>query len=128
MAAALLVDADIAMGQELLDILDRAGFPVTGAAWIYFEDLDTWKLVLRTPKAETDRLAALGEIAHAMDAEGDLRPRLDLTRLNIVPPKDMVMAAMGKTIKADGAEPVRFDRNLVDGTMINDALIYRLAA
>jgi len=128
MATAALVDADVAMGKELLDILDRANFPVTGAAWIYLEDRDAWQLVLRTPKAETDRLSALSEIARAMDDAGDLRPRLDLTRLNIVPPKDFVMAAMSQTVKADGTIPVRFDRNLVNGTMIGDALIYRLAA
>ncbi|MDB5654019.1 MAG: hypothetical protein JWQ94_1632 [Tardiphaga sp.] len=128
MAATPLVDLDVAMGRELLDILDRAHFPVTGAAWIYFEDRDEWKLVLRTPKAEKDRLDALLQIAQALDAEGDLRSRIDFTRLKIVPPKDNVMAAMGRTVKTDGSAPVRFDRNLVDGTMINDALIYRLAA
>lgn len=128
MAATPLVDSDVAMGRELLDILDRVGFSITGAAWIYSEDRDEWKLVLRTPKAEKDRLDALLQIAQALDAEGDLRSRIDFTRLTIVPPKDVVMAAMGRTVKADGSAPVRFDRNLVDGTMINDALIYRLAA
>ena len=128
MAAALLVDADVAMGKELLDILDRAQFPVTGAAWIYSEDRDAWRLVLQTPEAEKDLIKARSRISEAMDAEGDLRRRLDLTRLGIVPPKDVVMAAMGRTVKTNGAAPVRFDRNMVDGTMINDALIYRLAA
>lgn len=128
MAAPLPVNADIRMGEELLSILDRAQFPVTGATWIYSEDIEDWQLYLRTPEAERDRIAALTRIAAAMDAEGDLRPRLDLTRVKMVPPKDFVMAAIGRTVKADGKVPVRFNSNLVDGTIIGDALVYRLAA
>jgi hypothetical protein len=128
MATAPLVDADIAMGKELLDILDRVAFPVTGAAWIYYADVDQWRLIIRTPKAEKDLIGALTQVAGAMDAEGDLRTRLDFSRVKLVPPKDKILAAMGRVVRADGISTVRFNRNVIDGVLIDDALIYRLAA
>ncbi len=81
MAAAVLVDTDVEMGGELLRILDEIKFPVTAAAWIFFPDIEEWRL-----------------------------------------------AAMGRFIRADGISNIRFSRNVIDGVLIDDALIYRLAA
>lgn len=128
MATAILVDADVDMGRELIRILDEASFPVTGAAWIFFPDVEEWRLVIRTPKAEKNLQQALLEIAVALDSQGDLRKRLDLSRVKLVPPKDKMLAAMGSVVRADGLSTIRFSRNIVNGVLIDDALIYRLAA
>ncbi|OCK53675.1 hypothetical protein [Bradyrhizobium sp. LMTR 3] len=128
MAAAVLVDADVSMGRELVRILDEASFPVTGAAWIFFPDVEEWRLVIRTPKAEKNLQQALLEIAVALDNRGDLRRRLDLSRVKLVPPADKMLAAMGSVVRADGISTIRFSRNVVNGVLIDDALIYRLAA
>ncbi|WP_130227621.1 hypothetical protein [Bradyrhizobium sp. Leo121] len=128
MAAAVLVDADIDMGSELVRILDEARFPVTGAAWIFFPDVEEWRLVIRTPKAEKNLQQALLEMAVALDDRGDLRKRLDLSRVKLVPPQDKMLAAMGSIIKVDGISTIRFSRNLINGVLIDDALVYRLAA
>jgi hypothetical protein len=128
MVAATLVDADIQMGRELVQILDQAGFPVTGAAWMYFPDVEEWRLVIRTPEAATNLQNAYLKMSAAMDAKGDLRQRIDLTRIKVVPPSDRVLEAIGKSIRVDGLGSVRFARNVIDGILIDDALIYRLAA
>ena len=128
MAAAVLVDADVEMGRELVRILDEAQFPVTGAAWIYYPDVGEWRLVIRTPKAEKNLQQALLEMAVALDKRGDLRKRLDLSRVKLVPPKDKMLAAMGSVVRADGLSTIRFTRNVINGVLIDDALIYRLAA
>lgn len=128
MATPALVDADIQMGVELVEMLDKALFPVTAAVWIYFPDVEQWRLLIRTPKAEKDLLGALREVATTMDANGDLRSRIDFSRIKLVPPKDKVLAAMGSTVKAEGLTTIRFVRNVIDGILIDDALIYRLAA
>ncbi len=128
MAAAVLVDADVEMGRELLRILDEIKFPVTGAAWIFFPDIEEWRLVIRTPKAEKNLQQALLELAVALDQQGDLRKRLDLSRVKLVPPNDKMLAAMGRFVRVEGTSNIRFSRNVIDGVLIDDALIYRLAA
>ncbi|WP_291863389.1 hypothetical protein [Bradyrhizobium sp.] len=128
MAAAVLVDADVEMGRELLRILDETNFPVTAAAWIYFPDIEEWRLVIRTPKAEKNLQQALLELAVSLDSRGDLRKRLDLSRVKLVPPQDKMLAAMGSIVKVEGISSIRFSRNVINGVLIDDALIYRLAA
>jgi hypothetical protein len=128
MATTALVSTDVEMGSELLKVLDEAAFPVTAAAWIYCQDVDEWRLVIRTPKVEKDLQGALRELAAALDAKGDLRTRLDLSRVKLVPPKDKVLAAMASMVRVDGISNIRFSRNVINGVLIDDALIYRLAA
>jgi hypothetical protein len=128
MAAAVLVDTDVEMGRELLRILDEAKFPVTAAAWIFFPDIEEWRLVVRTPKAEKNLQQALLEFAVLLDKRGDLRKRLDLSRVKLVPPKDKMLAAMSSIVKVEGISSIRFSRNVINGVLIDDALIYRLAA
>lgn len=128
MAAAVLVDSDVEMGRELLRILDEAKFPVTAAAWIFFPDIEEWRLVVRTPKAEKNLQQALLELAVLLDKRGDLRKRLDLSRVKLVPPKDKMLAAMSSIVKVEGISSIRFSRNVIDGVLIDEALIYRLAA
>jgi hypothetical protein len=128
MAATSLVDADIEMGRELVRILDEAGFPVTAAAWIFFPEVEEWRLVVRTPRAEKDLLQAFGEVARALDARGDLRSRIDLARVKLVPPTDRMLKAIGQAVRAEGLSTIRFSRNVINGIYIDDAVIYRLAA
>lgn len=128
MATPALVNEDVQMGRDLIKILDEAGFAVTGAAWIYAPDIEEWRLRIRTPRAKTDLLEALLELAHAADAKGDLRARLDLSRVKLVPPDDKMLAAIGSMVRVDGLSNVKFNRNVINGILIDDALIYRLAA
>jgi hypothetical protein len=128
MAEAVLVSEDVAAGLELVKLLDQAGFPVTAAVWIYFPDAEEWRLVIRTPRAGKDLLEAYREVATAMDQKGDLRQRLNLARVKLVPPSDRTLQAMGQMIHADGLNTIRFSRNVINGIYIDDALIYRLAA
>ena len=128
MAAAILVDSDVEMGRELLRSLDETKFPVTAAAWIFFPDIEEWRLVIRTPKAEKNLQQALLELAVSLDERGDLRRRLDLSRVRLVPPKDKLLAAMGSVVRVEGTSDIRFTRNVINGVVVDDALTYRLAA
>ena len=128
MAATTLVDADVEMGRELVQVFDESGFPVTGAAWIYFPDLEDWCLVIRTPEAAKNLQEAYLKMAVAMDEKGNLRQRLNLARIKLVPPSDRMLQAIGTVVQAAGPDPLRLSPNVVDGIYIDEALIYRLAA
>jgi hypothetical protein len=128
MAQALLVKEDIDAGRDLVRLLDEAGFPVTAAAWLYFPDVEEWRLVIGSPRASQKLQDAYMDIAVAMDAKGDLRKRIDLARVKLVPPSDLVLQAMGRAIRAPGLHEIHFQQSVINGIYIDDALIYRLAA
>ena len=108
MAQPILVKEDIEAGMELVRLLDAKNFTVTAAAWIYFPDIEEWRLLVRTPRAEQNLQGALLDMAIAMDAAGDLRSRIDLSRVKLVPPNDSMLEAMGSAIRVDGLNNVRF--------------------
>lgn len=128
MAETILVNDDIEAGSELVRLLDETGFPITAAAWLYFPDVEEWRLVIRTPRAAEDLQRAYLDVARAMDAKGNLRSRLNLARIKLVPPTDRMLEALGSVVRASGLNSIRFSRNVVKGIYIDDALIYRLAA
>lgn len=128
MADATLVKAEVDCGRELIGLLDKAKFPVTGAAWVHFPNIEEWRLIIRSPKAATNLQEAYLEIAKIMDASGDLRQRLDLARVKLVPPSDRLLAAIGSIMRVEGLNTITFRKNVINGLYIDDAVIYRLAA
>jgi len=128
MAQAVLVKEDIESGRDLIRLLDDSNFPVTAAAWIYFPDIEEWRLVIGTSRADRQLQDAYLDIAVAMDAKGDLRRRIDLARVKLVPPSDRMLQAMGRAVRAPGLNAIHFQRSVINGIYIDDALIYRLAA
>jgi len=128
MAETPLVSSDVESGKELVQLLDEVNFPFTGAAWIYFTDAQEWRLVIRTPKAAKNLQEAFLEMARAMDAKGDLRKRLDLARVKLVPPTDKMLELIGRVMRVEGKGSVWFRKNVINGIYIDDAFIYRLAA
>lgn len=125
MAEDALVSSDLDRGADLVRALDAAKFPVVGAAWLYYPDMDTWKLVLATPKA-MDLRQAYTEIRRIAEQAGVESP--DLARIRLVPPTDPTIAALSQAIRIEGLSGVRFSQNMINGIYVDDAYIYRAAA
>jgi hypothetical protein len=52
MAKKALLDADVKLGEKILESLDAAKFPISAAIWILTEE-DGWQFVIGTPLYET---------------------------------------------------------------------------
>jgi hypothetical protein len=128
MAENQLVDADIKAGQDFIQLLDANGFDVKAAAWIYYPDIEGWKLLIGSPRATKDLSAAYYDAAVLISADKGLDEQLDLARVKIVKPDEAFLDALGKVVRVEGLSTVRFTHNTFNGVYIDDALVYRLAA
>jgi len=54
MDKAALVDVDITSGKKILDILDKAGFKVIVAFWLYTSEFEAWRLYIASPAVEAE--------------------------------------------------------------------------
>jgi hypothetical protein len=124
MAAATLVDEDIAAGHNAVEALDNAGFPVTAAFWLYYSDAETWKLWIATQRAAEDLQKAYLQVGKILIDQS----ALDLSRIRLVRPDDPMVRAIASVVRVKGLSDVRFKSNVVNGIYIEDALIYRTAA
>ena len=123
----ILVGPKIKEGGQLLRSLDKAGFQVTAALWLYESEPDRWRLMIASPlvdskgpKAAYDRIQSSIETSKVGDS-------LALSEISAVGPKDPVIKALRMAVHTGpGISGIRFSRNTINNIFIEDAYIYRV--
>lgn len=124
MGEAALVEGSIDAGARLLAELDDSGFPVSAALWFYLADVDRWSLFIASPRVDV-----LGQRA----AYFELRERLSedaavpLRDIALVGDHERLIELFRSAISVDDSA-VRFTDNVINGVLIQDAVIYRVQA
>jgi len=120
-----LIDA----GAKLVEKLDERGLGPDAAFWLYSPEEQTWKLLLVEAKlTKRGPKAAYSEVQRILakhDKElGDLR----LDDLVMEKPDAHIVGLIRKAVrKGSRNSGIRFKNNAIDGTLIDDAYIYRAA-
>ena len=120
-----LTEQMIAAGSELTRALDRAGWLLAGALWIFDPENNEWQLVLASPmvRGEGPR-AAYARVAEALRA---LKSPLPLENIAVVDPDDSRIRLLASVYPSNqDIEGRRFTRGAISGHVIDDAYIYRL--
>ena len=113
-------------GAALLRQLDDVGLNITAAFWFYLESSDVWTLVLTSPDVEKQGPKSMySRIQKALPQGSSLSVR-DVTVLPSDDPIAKLLRVAMKTGPKDVAG-IRFSRNTINGHVIEDAYIYRLA-
>lgn len=129
MVEAALTPRLIQEGAELLQALDAAGLSPDAAFWFYFSDINAWKLVLAEVKVGQDGPREVYKrIQRALGARSDKIKTLSLDDVAVAKPDDPVVSVIKRAVRT-GPETagMRFSQNVIDGVLIEDAYIYRLA-
>jgi hypothetical protein len=129
MVETTLTDDMIATGAALVRWLDQAGLQPDAAFWLYFPDPQTWKLVLAEAKLDQQGPRAIyGQIQDIMSASGEERSSISLDSVTLVKPDAPIVSLLRSAIRTGtGIGGIRFTNNVINGTLIEDAYIYRLA-
>jgi hypothetical protein len=127
MATTALVAPNVDAGAALVNLLDDREIPVSAALWIRMDAEREWELVLSS--REVDRHGSLNvykRIAKLLQANPIDGISLDHVRL--VGERHPLVALLRRVVKtgAKRLSQIRFTRNVVDGTFIEDAVIYRM--
>ncbi|HTD45041.1 MAG TPA: hypothetical protein VK687_12705 [Bryobacteraceae bacterium] len=126
MDQATLVGLDIEAGRRILRYLDEASFKVSAAFWLFSSERQDWRLWIATPLVDKagkrDAYLRLGDILRTTEPELLIHPVVHL-----VSPKEKLIRSLrrifGKTASVEG---MRLGNNLIDGTFIEDAYVYRI--
>ena len=129
MDKAILVDVDITAGKQVLDILDKAGFKVIVAFWLYTSEFEAWRLYIASPVVDAEGITkAYVRLLSALRSsdDPDLASRVTITMLS---PKDKLIRAFrrtfARTTQVDGA---RLGSQVIsDGVFVEQAYLYRVA-
>jgi hypothetical protein len=119
-----LIDA----GAKLVEKLDTRGLAPDAAFWLHSPEEQTWKLVLVEVKlAKKGPRAAYAEIQKILESESEFG-NLRLDDLVLEKPDARIVELIRKAMRTgSGITGIRFKNNVIDGTLIDDAYIYRAA-
>lgn len=115
-------------GRSLVQTLDNSNVEVDAALWFYFSDLQNWKLILSVPKlirkGPRKAYEAVQKAARKMEKSGKSIPLSDVT---VAKRNDPLLNLLRPAIHTGpGISGIRFTQNVINGTLIDDAYIYRL--
>jgi hypothetical protein len=118
----------IAAGSELVRRLDEAGVAVSGALWFYDPDSNDWRLILATPEVRAKGVKTMyKEVQSVVRTIREGQSVLSLKDISVVDPDDPLISLLKQAIKTgDNISQIRFSRNMINGTLIEDSYIYRL--
>ena len=134
MATTTLVDNVFEEGKSFLEYLDKQNLDIRVAFWLYQKENNSWKLILSTPKVESlgsrffysKILRYLKSFNFQHLSNSSISP-LDIVVLSYSDNFINLLKSMIKTSPAPEIRSIRFSNNVVNGTLIDDVLVYRLA-
>ena len=127
MVAAHLVERDIKDGETLVHRLDRDGFPVTAALWFYDAEYERWTLIIESRLVRKHGpLEAYRRLGKSIKRIKKSDFALNSTRVELVKETNELTRLLRRAIKTGpGISGIRFSKNSINGTFIEDAYIYR---
>src|SRR5258706_3340299 len=118
----------ISAGSDLIRRLDEAGLKVSGALWFYDMDSNDWRLIIVSPDVRVKGVKTVyEEVQSVVRATPDDQSIISLKDISVVDSDDPLISLLKVAIKTDnGISRIRFSRNMINGTLIEDSYIYRL--
>ena len=127
MGKATLVERDIEAGAKLVEALDRADVDVASAFWLLDQEGGGWSLYIASPLV--DRIGPYSAYSRIRKVLEKSPTTINIDDISAVSPGDRMVKLLQAAIRTGKHQiaRVRFTRNVVNGTFIEDALIYRAA-
>jgi hypothetical protein len=122
-----LVKEYIEEGKRIIESLDQKSLDISAAMWFYLQDLDEWRLFIASPAVDDKGPKEVYSIVQSVLGKAELPFELTINDISIISPNHKLILLMKKATKTDhGISGIRFTKNVVDNTLIEDAYIYRM--
>jgi len=123
----MLVESDIEEGKRLLLALDAASLKVSVALWFYFAEDEEWRFVVVAPLI--DQKGPKESYAFIQKTLERLAPPsiISLKQISILSSSNNLIKTLRSAVHTGtGVVGIRFSRNMINNTFIEDAYIYRM--
>ena len=122
-----LVEKDMEEGRRLIEALDKTEFQVEAAMWFYSTDSGEWQLLIASPFVEKNGPKKAYGFIQSELAKLSPTSGISLKDISVLSPKHHLIALLRKAIRTgSGISSIRFTRNVINNTLIEDAYIYRM--
>lgn len=124
----LLSDPMIEIGKKLVERLDKSNSDVQAAFWMFFPDEKHWKLIIVSQFVKQggprDFYKRVIEANKKADTSESI---ISLNDVGVVDTSDMLVNLLSMAISTgNGISGIRFSKNTINGTFIEDSYVYRI--
>jgi hypothetical protein len=127
MVDAALTEQMIDSGATLIRKLDERGLAPDAAFWFYLPDRQEWSLVIAEAKlASKGPRWMYGRIRDAISESTEELHGLSLDTVSVVKPDIPIVSLLMAAIGTGDWAGIRFTNNVINGTVVEDAYIYRM--
>ncbi len=127
MVAYPLTDEKIKAGEALLQACDTSKVTIEAAFWFYFQDQETWKLMLSAKDINKNGPKSIYNKLQKLLKKNNLKEQLPLSEIALAKHKAPILGLLSSVIKTGpGISGIRFTGNVINGQLIPDAYIYRI--
>ena len=124
----ILTKEMIKNGAALIGKLDERSLQPDAALWFYFPDIQQWKLLIADVKVgQTGPKELYRKIQQILAEFSDEIEDIKLDDIALVKPDAPIITLLRVAIRTGpGISGVRFQKNVINGVLIEDSYIYRL--
>jgi hypothetical protein len=124
-----LTEQMIESGELLTKKLVEMGVPIAVAMWLFLPEINEWRLIFAS-----DALSTAGprevyqKILSARVALGKHTAALSFSAIGLLDMNDQLVRSIHDSLKIAPGQPyIRLSKTVLNGSFIDDALIYRIA-
>jgi len=124
----VLLEQMIDAGAKLVERLDQSQSNVQAALWLFLPDEKTWKMILISPLVKTDGPRSFYKrILEANKKAEELESIISLNDIGVADTSNSLINLLSIAISTgSGIAGIRFSKNTINGTFIEDSYIYRI--
>ena len=124
----LLLEPMIEAGKRLIERLDESDSDVQAAFWMFFPDEKCWKLIIASESVEHDGPRQFYKrVVEANKKADESESVVSLHDVGATDTSDTFVNLLKMAISTgDEISGIRFSRNTINGTFIEDSYIYRI--
>jgi hypothetical protein len=126
-----LVERDYRDGEILISELDKAHMDVHSAFWLYDSEADRWRLMIASKEVDnagpTKAYKDIQNVLKTMEKNG-ITVEFTLENISVISPNHPLINNLNQAVKTGPKDirNVRFSRNSIGNSYIEDAYIYRI--
>ena len=124
----LISDQMIEAGKTLIERLDKSNSDVQAVFWMFFPDEKCWKLIIASQLVKYDGPRRFYKrVAEANKKADELESVISLNDISATDTSDTLVSLLSRVISTGNEiSGIRFSRNAINGTFIEDSYIYRI--
>jgi hypothetical protein len=129
MVGTLLTKEMIEAGAKLIEKLDKRGVKPDAAVWLYSTDAERWRLYLSAASiSKIGPRESYRKIQQVLRESPNEFRELDLDDISVAGPDASKIAILRTAVRTGpGIHGIRLTNNAFNGTLIEDAHIYRIS-